>query len=345
MFIPLSCPACREPLAETTSGYRCTGCDAHYAVKEGIPVLLRASDDGLATLEREYWNERFARDADHADLHRLYGDADFVHDDWGLLAYLDRVRTMLPPGSTILEVGTGLGSCAIPLALHHAVRAVVTDVAERALVLNRRVAADLSADASVEYYAADALHLPFADAVFDAVMTHAALHHLEQPGDAVREMARCLRPGGLLVLGYEPNRTVLAPLRWVAGRLRLSERYSRRFVPGRYSVADDEARGFSPGELTAWLEQSGLRLEWMTPVWLVGAVLYHVQALVHAVSGRWIAIPARLQRSARALDRKLLLRTPAVRRLSFAWSVGARKDGGLGASSGTSAGHRLSAPT
>lgn len=44
------------------------------------------------------------------------------------------------------------------------------------------------------------LAMPFDDGHFDAVVTRLTLHHLETPGDALREMARVLRPGGTLVV-------------------------------------------------------------------------------------------------------------------------------------------------
>ena len=54
------------------------------------------------------------------------------------------------------------------------------------------------------FHQADATRLPLADDSFDVVTCQTVLMHLAQPLDALREMLRILRPGGLLVC-VEPN--------------------------------------------------------------------------------------------------------------------------------------------
>ena len=48
--------------------------------------------------------------------------------------------------------------------------------------------------------AADALHLPFADGVFDAVTISFGLRNVADPDAALAELARVTRPGGRLVV-------------------------------------------------------------------------------------------------------------------------------------------------
>lgn len=321
----LVCPSCRSALAPVAGGHRCASCAHEYRDVEGIPILLPTTERALPRSEREYWDARFAAEGDAKQLAAAYAAPDFFADAWGLLAYVERILERMPRGSRILEIGTGLGSQAIPLALHHGFRAVVTDVSACALALNRDALAALGGSPAVEYHVADADHLPYEDGSFDVVLLHAALHHLPEPRSALREASRCLRPGGLLVLGYEPNRRVFAPLRRLAGALRLTEKHSRRLVPDRYSVADDETPGFFARELRAWVEESGLALEWMEPVWLVAALVYHLPALSHVLLRRWFEVPDSLRRSARRLDKRLFAVLPPARQLCFAWSLGAAK--------------------
>lgn len=48
----------------------------------------------------------------------------------------------------------------------------------------------------------DAHRIPYADGSFDCVVNVSMLEHLTDPGMAIDEMLRVLRPGGLLVVGF-----------------------------------------------------------------------------------------------------------------------------------------------
>lgn len=58
---------------------------------------------------------------------------------------------------------------------------------------------------------ADIQRLPFKDAFFDVAFCRAMLHHVDRLGDAIREMARLVRPGGSIIICAEPFRSVLDP--------------------------------------------------------------------------------------------------------------------------------------
>jgi demethylmenaquinone methyltransferase/2-methoxy-6-polyprenyl-1,4-benzoquinol methylase len=60
--------------------------------------------------------------------------------------------------------------------------------------------------------AADALHLPFRDAAFDAVTISFGLRNVADPDAALAELARVTRPGGRLVV-CEFGRPTFAPFR------------------------------------------------------------------------------------------------------------------------------------
>lgn len=57
---------------------------------------------------------------------------------------------------------------------------------------------------------ADALRLPLAAGVFDAVLASGLVHHLPDPAVGLRELARVTRPGGRLALFHPRGRAALA---------------------------------------------------------------------------------------------------------------------------------------
>jgi len=105
---------------------------------------------------------------------------------------------LVPQGLCVADVGTGTGILARELAaLGCAVVAV--DHSPRMLEAARNNLAAAGA-AGVELRQGTAEALPLADASVDAAFAHMVLHYVAQPADAVREMARVVRPGGLVVL-------------------------------------------------------------------------------------------------------------------------------------------------
>lgn len=106
---------------------------------------------------------------------------------------------------------------------------------------------------------ADVRRLPFADASFDVVYSMGTVEHFDESEDAVREIARVLRPGGKLVLGV-PNRfdpflrPVLVWLLWVLGHYGygFEKSYSRRALRrmmerAGFDVVNESGILFTPG--------------------------------------------------------------------------------------------------
>ena len=52
----------------------------------------------------------------------------------------------------------------------------------------------------IELRRGDVSDLPLEDAEMDAAFAHMVLHYLPSPGEALREMARVVKPGGLVVV-------------------------------------------------------------------------------------------------------------------------------------------------
>lgn len=133
-----------------------------------------------------------------------------VASDWDTmrLAYYDeRVietladRAALDGSQTVLDVGTGTGFVAAGLA-SHARRVIALDHSPAMLDVARRNLAELDVE-NVELTEADLVTLPLAEDSVDAAVANMVLHHVEDPGGMLSEMARVTRPGGWVAITDE----------------------------------------------------------------------------------------------------------------------------------------------
>ena len=102
------------------------------------------------------------------------------------------------PGSSILEVGCGLGDDAAALARRVAPggSVVAVDGSEAMVEAARQRHGTV---AGLSFDIADATRLPYGDGSFDGCRIDRVLQHIADPAAAIREMVRVLRPGGRLV--------------------------------------------------------------------------------------------------------------------------------------------------
>ncbi len=109
-------------------------------------------------------------------------------------------------GKSVLEVGCGNGVLLPRLAeaVGSGGRVVGIDHSE-AFVAEARARVDTAGfAATVTVQEADAYHLPFLEGTFDTAHCERVLMHLEEPGAALAEMKRVVRPGGWIV-AVEPD--------------------------------------------------------------------------------------------------------------------------------------------
>jgi SAM-dependent methyltransferase len=124
--------------------------------------------------------------------HRSRADGEFVYVPERIPFFK---RALHPPGKRILDLGCRTGAFTRNFLEGNEVVGMDVD----------RVALDAATQLGIEPVLANVEEpLPFADASFDAVIAGEVLEHVRFPDAVVAEIARILRPGGVLV-GSVPN--------------------------------------------------------------------------------------------------------------------------------------------
>ncbi|MEL6136033.1 MAG: methyltransferase domain-containing protein [Cyanobacteria bacterium J06628_6] len=122
----------------------------------------------------------------------LQAKADFVHEmvRWG---GLDR----LPQGTTLLDVGCGIGGSSRMLARDYGFDVVGVTISPGQV---KRAQELTPSDIDAKFQVDDAMALSFPDASFDVVWSVEAGPHMPDKAVFARELLRVLKPGGILVV-------------------------------------------------------------------------------------------------------------------------------------------------
>ena len=124
-------------------------------------------------------------------------------------------RTGLRGGGTALDVAGGTGDLAIGMSrqVGRRGRVLLTDINPSMLGVGRRRLLDAGCHANSRTICADATALPMAPASFDCVSIGFGLRNVTGKAEALRSMARAIKPGGrLLVLEFSrPALEILKP--------------------------------------------------------------------------------------------------------------------------------------
>ena len=118
--------------------------------------------------------------------------ADFVLEmaRWGGI-------TNLAPGTTLLDVGCGIGGSSRILAREYGFAVTGITISPQQVDRARELT---PSDVSAEFIVGDALALPFPEASFDVVWSVEAGPHMPDKALFARELLRVLKPGGILVV-------------------------------------------------------------------------------------------------------------------------------------------------
>ncbi|MAW59940.1 MAG: bifunctional demethylmenaquinone methyltransferase/2-methoxy-6-polyprenyl-1,4-benzoquinol methylase UbiE [Planctomycetes bacterium] len=170
-----------------------------------------------------------------------------------------RRRLALRPGQELLDLCCGTGDVALEFA-REGVRVHGADFTQPMLPFARGKADAAGLD--LHWTTADAQHLPFEDASFDAVTIAFGIRNVEDPQLGLRECRRVLRPGGqLAVLEFFPIRSRVwgALFRFYFHRvLPLLAKVVRAGRTGAYRYLPESVEAFAqPEEFRGWMEQAG----------------------------------------------------------------------------------------
>lgn len=106
------------------------------------------------------------------------------------------LKPYLDPGARLLDVGAGPGTITVDFATH-VEHVTATEIGESELALAKGLA-ERTGVRNIDFSVEDVHALSFADDTFDIVHTHQVLQHVADPVQALREMRRVTKPGGIV---------------------------------------------------------------------------------------------------------------------------------------------------
>ena len=140
------------------------------------------------------------------------------------------VARLIRPGDTVLECACGTGAISAAIAPACA-RVVATDYSEGMLKQARK---KLATHSNVAVEQADITALRYAADSFDVAVAGNVIHLLPEPGDALKELKRVVRPGGTIIVPTYVSLTDGAnnPIPRLLSRLGV--RFQEHFTPASY---------------------------------------------------------------------------------------------------------------
>ena len=187
----------------------------------------------------------------------FYDQPRFVQhiDEAAITAVTDAIRRRVPPGADVLDLMSSWvshlpSSDELPLG-----RVAGLGLNAEELAANPR----LSVRAVVDLNRAD--RLPYADGAFDAVLITVSIQYLKRPVATLREVARVLRPGGVVLISFSDR---MFPTKAV----RVWQETPPERRPALVAIYLERAGGFDEVEVEQPLPRRGM-FGGPDPLWIV----------------------------------------------------------------------------
>jgi demethylmenaquinone methyltransferase / 2-methoxy-6-polyprenyl-1,4-benzoquinol methylase len=180
-------------------------------------------------------------------------------------------RTGVPPGSLVLDVASGTGLVARELAARRNLRVIQLDPSEQMLRAGLEPIRIAELAGRVKPVLGRAEALPFADETFDALAFTYLLRYVDDPAATLRELARVIRPGGVMssLEFWRPEQPALRAGWWA---------YTRGVLPILGAVASPawvRTGAFLGPSISAWAERAPLATQVR---WWQEAGMHHLRS-------------------------------------------------------------------
>lgn len=187
-----ACPSCRNSLSFEGSNIRCNSCGNIFRVEKKIYRMIGkdlSNNDEEQQCMFDKISEKYDSYLYSQPIHVKIKN-DYVYPHWFENDFKDKV---------VLDLGCGTGWAGERI-VKNCKLLVNLDISVNNLILASKKLGDQNAI----YIQADMKKLPFNINSFDIVICFGALHHLEEPLIAAREISKVLSDTGIF-LGFEPN--------------------------------------------------------------------------------------------------------------------------------------------
>ena len=140
------------------------------------------------------------------------------------------------------------------------------------------------------------------------------------------EAYRALKPGGLLIIGFEPNKWPYYTFMPIVKSIMRLLGSGQKDHSVDSSIADEETHGFNQADFNRFMKVSGFHQVDLQHIWYVGGFIHLLLLFINRrrEANEIIELPDVIQRAIVSLD-DILSRLPLFRKLCWHWTLIARK--------------------